>query len=126
MRNTQTFQSVPSYLIISSIYLCSPSSLSQISAKLRKLHKKNWLTFSSCKLHSTAILFVRLLTFSYESFSVFLNEAEENQIINRTPKKIREMSTEKLSSNSSRKTCNNAKNHSVAMYLFATNPYILK
>ena len=79
MRNTQTFQSVPSYLIISSIYLCSPSSLSQISAKLRKLHKKNWLTFSSCKLHSTAILFVRLLTFSYESFSVFLNEAKENQ-----------------------------------------------
>ena len=36
--------SLPSCLIISRIHFCSPSSPSEISAKLRKLYKKNLLT----------------------------------------------------------------------------------
>ena len=67
MKITVTSQSLPSYLIISRIYLCSPSSPLQRSAKHRKLHKKKLvgIDITSCKQHRVAIFFSD--SFSYES-----------------------------------------------------------
>ena len=64
---TVTSQSLPSYIIISRIYLCSPSSPLQRSAKHRKLHKKKivGIDISSYILHRVAIFFSDC--FSYES-----------------------------------------------------------
>ena len=70
MKNTRTSHSLPSYLIISNIYLCFSSSPSPISAKLRKLHKKSLLTLTLVHANSTALRFVCLTQyFSYDGIS---------------------------------------------------------
>ena len=53
--------SLPSYLIISRIHLCSSSSPSEINAKLRKLLKENVLIL----VHNVAICLIILATNPY-------------------------------------------------------------
>ena len=71
-KNIRTSRSVPSYLIISSIYHCSPSSPLQISAKLGKLHKKILLTLTLGHANSTALQFVCLTILATNPYFKFL------------------------------------------------------
>ena len=78
VKNTRTSHSLPSYLIISSIYLCSPSSPLQIIAKLSKVHKKNLLTLTLVHANSTALQFVCLTILATNPyFKLLLNQLSQ-------------------------------------------------